>query len=843
VRKMCLENRRIFRTVGKVYTVPAVLLLLAVIPAPAGAQPAPPSPPSIQDNLQSGAAAQETVKKKEKSLDELMQEARNLSGQGRHEEAALLFFRVYGDAPDGPLAPHALVAAARARAAAGDRGDAVELYQLAADRFPDTAEVIASQFQLAELFQQLERNEEAAGALERVIRRGNPQQQDSARRRLMELLIAMGRYYEAQTLAEKHLEDHPGDNHYMMTLAQAYMEAGDLDAAVDIYQKLVDTHPGNQGYEFKLFDVLKKAGRLDEKIQELEREKKKNPDDMGPVHALKRLYLWNNMSLDALVQLEIIVEHEPERLDDAVLLARHYYRNKWVKKARETLENILDRRPDFEPALRELGEIHFREGRKEEARAAWERAAKFNPGEEAAYHRLANYYLANHLYAEAAEIYEEGRKALGNPNLFARELANSYDYQMQREKALGEYIKLCVLTPADAQPLEKVYQMATHEDLEGKGPEIIKEAVEKYPGNRSLKMAYLEVLFSVGREQEAMEKAPALAEETGDVAGFFRELAGRRSRRGHHGQAAMLYEQAAGIPGANRPFCLLEAGRAWLASGDPDSARRVFLLLSDEGEGQPGADEALLRLAQIAEDRNEHGEARGYFARLVSEYPSSPWYEQALVGEARNAFLSGEFDAARKSFDALERRPGAARYYDEIIFYRAETRLLQLDLEEAEELYKKLANQYPESAMINDALERLMFLEGAADADTLDVQALITAEKKKLSGDLDAAESILRGITMAERGGFVRDKAAIELAGILMTRGQAAAAVDVLAGLFDESRNSEWRPRGGYMLAEALVETGRPEKALRRCQEVISEHPHSYWARRARALAGSLIEE
>jgi len=63
VRKMCLENRRIFRTVGKVYTVPAVLLLLAVIPAPAGAQPAPPSPPSIQDNLQSGAAAQETVKK------------------------------------------------------------------------------------------------------------------------------------------------------------------------------------------------------------------------------------------------------------------------------------------------------------------------------------------------------------------------------------------------------------------------------------------------------------------------------------------------------------------------------------------------------------------------------------------------------------------------------------------------------------------------------------------------------------------------------------------------------------------------------------------------------------
>ncbi len=806
------------------------------------AAPAPPMSPGVsvtvgkQEKVEAGPAIVLNAQ-------QLFNNAVQLKNKQDFDAAAHAFMQLYQDYTDDPLAPRALYMAAEATAQAGREAAAVDLYETLVDRFPDAPIAIDARFRLAQLYEKTGRADDAVRMLRQVSENPDKGYADRASRALVELYLRLSRIYEAQTVIEKHLKKNPGDLQFLLQLAKSYEVKEEYESAAGIYKKILEANPGNRGFENKYFNAVKNAGKLDELIGQIEQRKAKNPGDMAPYHTLKRLYQWDKKSLDELNQLEVIVKHEPGNLVDAVELAKVYYDNKWVTKAKETLEAVIAKNPAFQPAWRQLGNIYFQEKDMDRAREAWEKAAGFNPDDAVTYRTLAGYYLPFYLHDEVAKLFEKGRKRLGDPNLFAADLANLYYNQMQFEKALGEYVKLLMMNPNDKNAANMIYRLATKEEVADKGIGIVEKAAAAQPGNLQLQLTWLDILMTLKKGPASMSEAERAASRTPVPAAFLSQLAGRRAMRGAHKQAARLYEAAAGKDAAQSPFFLLQAARSWLTAGDMDNAARLLRRIVDDYPGAPGADEALMKLAGIEEDRRNYKEARGYYARLASEYPAGPWFEASLVGEARTTFSLGEFARAAESFDALAKRPGSSRYFDQILFFRAETKLFSSKIDEAKKLYRLVMDQYPESRYVNDALERLFFLEDMSATDPIFIQAFIAAEKKNIKGDAAGAVAAFRKLAAMMPEGTPRDYVFMRTGDILLKGGELEAAAKAYSKILEDRQDPALAARAGYRLAVILEKLGRDKEALRRCQDVITNYPASYWGRRAGSLARGLADK
>ena len=754
----------------------------------------------------------------------------------RFSDAEQAFKRVYTEWPKDPSAPEAMLAAARDAMRDKRITGAIQIYELALDRYPDSTAASNARFELAPLYEQAGKGADAVRILKDAARKNDPYAQ-RAKYELAQLYIRLENYYEAEAALNSYIKDNPADDSLKLTLAQIYLKQEKYDQAIKIYNELVKKQPGNQAYEEMSFQAYKDAAQLDELADELEGEKRKNPDDLATVKKLKRLYLWDNDSIGALNQLEIIVAKEPGNFDDAVILARVYYQNQWTKKARETLENLLVKRPDFSPALEQLGEMYYAEKQPEKAREAWEKASRFNPNDAQSYSRLASYYWMRDRYADVTKLYEEGRLKLGQPSLFTRELAQLYFAQMRFKESLKEYIALVIQNPGDAGSRDIIVGLIGRDELKDDGYKMVESAADERPDNIEINLLAAEIAMGRGFTDAAMKRLESLSRASKVNVGFYSEAGRRLLARGEAAKAAALFDTAADRETGDTAGLLLQAARAWQQASETAKAEKDYLRIAEKMPDSPGADEAFFRLAGLAVDRNDISRARALYSKLVAEYPLSPYVGDAFVAEAKAELRLGEFDLARQAFDALASNPRTSRYADEIFFYRAELRLLDLKKEESQKLYSQLIQQYPESRFVADSINRLLFLDDTESADPITVQAYIEAEKKMLSGQVDNAEGMLRGLAVTLSDGPLRAYTRFRLGELLESEKRYEDASVFFKEAADGGGLPELRPSANVRLAAVLVLLGRKSDALSRYQAVITEDPRGFWAQRARAEA------
>lgn len=89
-----------------------------------------------------------------------------------------------------------------------------------------------------------------------------------------------------------------------------------------------------------------------------------------------------------------------------------------------------------------LGDIYYMAGRNNEAMEVWNRIIDRFPGNANAYQRVAEAMNQHRLYRDAIEIYEQAREELGDPSLFAFEIANNYLSMADFEAAMMEYLEI-----------------------------------------------------------------------------------------------------------------------------------------------------------------------------------------------------------------------------------------------------------------------------------------------------------------------------------------------------------------------------------------------------------------
>jgi tetratricopeptide (TPR) repeat protein len=770
--------------------------------------------------------------------DFLMQLGRAYEQMNRWADAEQAFRRLFTEWAEDPRAADAMAAAAQNAARDNRRDDAIKLFEQALERFPDASAVLMARFDLAGLYEKRGKADAAARLLLDAAKKNDPYSL-RAKYELVQLYTRQGNYYEAETALGNYIKDYPDDDSMKLNLGQLFMKEGKPEQAIPIYDELMKKQPGNIGIEDYQFQAYKAAGRLDELIQNLEKQEKKSAGALAPVKKLKQLYLWNNDSIGALNQLEIIVAKEPDNFDDTVTLARLYYQNQWVRKAKELLRGLIGRHPDLSMAWAHLGAIEYAEKQYDEARKAFEKAARFDPDDPLSYQRLADYYRQFKVPAEIAKIYEDGRASLNRKTLFSRELADLYYSQMQFKDALTEYLNVLINEPGDVLTHDMIIDLLNRDELKDEGYAAVMRTALDVPQNIELNLLAAEVMMMRGETDAAVKRLEALSSSAPNNA-FYSQLGLRLLARGEPGGAAALFELAADREQGDRAGRLIQAGRAWQSAGDPGKAEPDYTRIIDTMPDAPGADEALFRLAGIAEDKNDFLRVQALYSQFVSQYPLSAYAGEAFLGEAKAELRLGEFDKAMQAFDALADQPRARRFADEIYFYRAELRLLDNKKDEAQKLYRQLVDQYPESGRVADAINRLLFLDDTDSADPINVGAYLEAEKKTLTGDSAGAEGLLRGLAVSLPTGPLQAYAQFRLGELLESEKRDGEAAEYFKRTADDGGLTDLRQSANVRLAAALARLGKKEDALKRYQAVIMEDPRSYWAQRARAEAAQL---
>ncbi|HOC91695.1 MAG TPA: tetratricopeptide repeat protein [bacterium] len=767
----------------------------------------------------------------------LIQLGRLYENMGRPAEAEAAYLRAATENQSHPRAPEALAFAADIIRKSGRSADAAALYEACLDLYPDSGVADRVKFDIAFLYEGLGRREEAAAVLRSLVAKTGTQSAERAGRELIQMYTRAGLLYEAETAAAAFLSVRPGDVSVRLQLFNILLDRAKYDQAIPVIESLTKEQPDNRGLRELLFKAYKDAGRMKELVAALEQNKKNAPGDLEQARRLKDLYVWDGKTIEAMLELETILKTEPGSVADAVELSKMYYKEQWVTKARETLERALEIKPGYEPALRELGALWFAEGEMEKALEAWRAAASFNPSDVQSYYRMTGYLRQHRLYDMIIDLYTRGREALGQPSLFARDMAWILQMQMRNREAIDEYLKVIAETPGDSGAREAVFKLLEAEGPEGEGVGMIERAADARPDIAELWLMSAEALILRGNEAGAEQRMEKISQARPDARS---EVAGRLMSRSAPALAARLFESAAEIEPGDPSVKLMQAGRAWLASGEAVRAENCFRKVADGFHNAPQADEALALIARISNERGDVLSARGYYARLASEHPGSPYRSLAEVEEAVAAFKLGEYEHAGVALERLSSDPRAQRFADRILFYRAEIERFSLRFEAAVELYLNLARRYPESRSVGEAISRALFLKDAETADPIHVQAITAAERKSLAGDAEGAEAMLRGLLVALPEGAMKDHSALMLASLLEKEGRLEQAVAAYLILADAPEPKELKPQACARLASLLASMNRQKEALVYFQKTIEADPRGYWGQLARQGAGSL---
>ncbi len=160
--------------------------------------------------------------------------------------------------------------------------------------------------------------------------------------------------------------------------------------------------------EYSLGNELLREGKFEEAYEIFERMMRENP----------RSYAIYDRAMTALINLK--------RYDEAIQITR---------------QRISSQGADINTQVK-LGEIHDIAGEREKALEIWQQVLTLHPDNIHAYRRIADTMNERRLYREAIQVYEIARRASGDPNLFAFEIANNHLAVADFEPAINEYIDI-----------------------------------------------------------------------------------------------------------------------------------------------------------------------------------------------------------------------------------------------------------------------------------------------------------------------------------------------------------------------------------------------------------------
>ena len=568
--------------------------------------------------------------------------------------------------------------------------------------------------------------------------------------------------------------------------------------------------------------------------------------------------LANGRTDEAIPLLEDLVAAEPDALPAWLKLSEAYTTARRFDDALRLVDARVARRGPTVDLLAARAAALYRAGRTDEVDAAWRAAVALAPDDAQTYRTVASAIAELRLFAEAADILDVGRRALGDETLFRLERAHLYGLGLDYGAAAGLYLDLLGEEP---EYLPAVRARLTRL-LDGDGaPAVFAEAVDQRVARDPLNRAFRELASWLALERgdydaalDAVRALDRLEQEEGRALVAFAEQAEAAGAGGAAGRA--LDEALRRYPdGPAAPAALLSRARLWDAQaresgagtdgtapgGAADSARAAYDAFLDRYPASPDGPAAALALADLLRDRFrdfDGAEARLAFAAQARDEAVA---SQARLALGEVAVRRGDLDAARARFADVDEgvRIGPlaeqARYELALVdFYEG---LVFSALARVEALDENTA-----ADASNDAIALRVTLGETLNQDEppeADLARLRTYALAALAFRRDLPHMALATLdsldAAAPPGDALGDESLYLRAAVLRGAGRAAEAVGTLDRLAESYPLSFFRDRALRVQAQALErDLDDAGGAAARWERLLELFPGSLYAPEAR---------
>lgn len=519
------------------------------------------------------------------------------------------------------------------------------------------------------------------------------------------------------------------------------------------------------------------------------------------------------------------------------------------------------------------GGLALQRGSADSARADFEAAIDLNPKNAQAYSMIADYLVNARESREAIDYLRRGREALRSPQMFVFEIARASIMNMDFESAMDEYLSYLRASP------QTLYQIQQQIGLFSDIPEALDAAVrsarrqaEDTPDVAAVQYLLAWLLmerkdyagaYQVYREIDRLNKAGGMeiatfanrafndksyavaAQAFGDVAAEHPDASFAPQAEFNRARSLEELYAAEGLPEALQPSGA-DASRDGLPSSEAVTSYqgtiRLYEELARKYPKQVVGSDSRFRIGSIRFHRFGDTDGALEILRDIADT------RRSVYGNPDADVLIGDILVSRGDLDA------AITQYDKLLPSQ------QLDPAMRSELRYKVAEAYFFKGAFDTVLvqlEPLMADIGTDIAnDALDLSALITMYRKpgelplqryaqalflerqrKYSEAVAATQDIVTQFASSD----IADLAYLKQAELQRRIGRAADAAATYAAFLEARKESFLRDRGLFHLAELKeAELGDPVAAMALYQQMLTEHPHSQFAARARERIVSL---
>jgi putative PEP-CTERM system TPR-repeat lipoprotein len=393
-----------------------------------------------------------------------------------------------------------------------------------------------------------------------------------------------------------------------------------LDAALSKAHAFAKDEPDNSLYDLVSAELYERAGRAKDALALLEKAIEARPSDDRLTVALSRLYSGVGDLKKAEALLIRRLAADPNNPAVQAVLGRLYLTTGRIVDAKKIYEALLAPSPTDAVALLGLGEIAVAEKKWAEATDYISRARAAAPNDPAAGLMLLNMYGLQqdwkHAVPAAAELVAQFPANLDVLDVQGRVQIGAGD----AEGALSTYRHAHELAPDSSPILSRYLTLLKGAKKFPEARSTLQAALDRDPGNASLKAEMIRVEAEIGGLEAGLAKARRFANEDPgnslyDVASAeLYENAGRRR------EAMTLVDQVAATQPSDDNLTLA-IFRMYTRADDLAKAEGV-LTARLKADPKDYAIRAVLAGSYLGQKKYEAAIAE--YARLVAEYPADP---------------------------------------------------------------------------------------------------------------------------------------------------------------------------------------------------------------------------
>jgi tetratricopeptide (TPR) repeat protein len=437
--------------------------------------------------------------------------------------------------------------------------------------------------------------------------------------------IMLGRLYHADNQMKKAQDEEqlaiklsPDSEEAVATLAMFYSEEGDATKAADtlstipeasrsakLYLMLGGTYDQQKDYK-KSIDAYQHAIALDR-------------DNLDAIRGLAEALLNDGQTAKALQQFQVIADANPEDARTYVRIAEIYRRQGKLDQAVQSLKNAQSMVKESDQISYALAEIYQAQGRYDDAIQQ----------------------LQSYLKSSENSVSPDDKD---KRSIFLERLGTVYRDNNQEQQAVDTFRQMLPLGDDSAK---RGYQELIDTYREGKdwqkATDVAKEATEKLPNDRDLKIVYASQVADMGQPDAAIEQVKSMLKGNSDDRDVYVRLAMMYSRlkRWPEAEAALdKADQLSNKPEDRQEVAFLRAS-GYERQKKYTEAEDLFRKLIKES---PDNAAALNYLGYMMADRGENlDEALGLIKKAVDQEPANGAYLDSL-GWAY--FRMGKYDLA-----------------------------------------------------------------------------------------------------------------------------------------------------------------------------------------------------